>query len=216
MSAPAAYVREPGPLVTGRHAARLRRIVLVRTPQWAIRQPMLRSGLFLSAAVVVLDQITKWAVLGPLKFSPPGCRQFGAGCGEREILPFFDLRMVWNQGVSFGLLTAGSETARWALVLLQAGIAGFFVWWLRTATRSLTAASLGLVIGGAIGNVLDRARHGAVVDFLDFGGLGFPWVFNVADAAINIGAGLLLLDFVLHSEKKAPAQPAPQNGPDQA
>jgi signal peptidase II len=176
---------------------------------------MLRSGLLLASAVVVLDQIAKWAVLGPLRFSPPGCRQFGAGCGEMEITPFFDLRMVWNEGVSFGLLTAGSETARWALVALQLSIALFFVWWLRTAYRTQMAAALGLVIGGAIGNVTDRVRFGAVVDFLDFGGLGFPWVFNVADAAINIGAALLLLDFVLHSEKKAPARPAPQNGPDQ-
>jgi signal peptidase II len=175
---------------------------------------MIRSGMLLAGAVVVLDQVTKWAVLGPLNFSPPGCRSLNAGCGEVELSPIFDLRMVWNEGVSFGLLTAGSDTARWALVALQGGIAALFLWWLRTAERTLTVAALGLVIGGALGNVFDRIRYGAVVDFLDFSGLGFPWVFNVADAAINVGAGLLLLDFVLNSEKRAPAQPAPQNGPD--
>lgn len=181
---------------------------------------MLRFGLIIAAALVVGDQISKWAVLDLLNFSPPGCRQFHAGCGFIEVSPILDLRMVWNEGVSFGLLTAGSEFERWALVALQAGIAAFFLWWLRSAERRLTAAALGLVIGGALGNVIDRVRFGAVVDFLDASALSFPWVFNVADAAINVGAGLLLLDFLLHGEKKKPAEgeakqePAPQNGPD--
>lgn len=182
---------------------------------------MLRFGLLLAGGVFVLDQITKWLVLGPLAFSPPGCREVHAGCGFIEVSPFFDLRMVWNEGVSFGLLTAGSDLERWGLVALQAGIAAFFVWWLRTADRKLTAAALGLVVGGALGNVIDRVQFGAVVDFLDFSALAFPWVFNVADAAINVGAGLLLLDFLLNGEKRRPkpnseTETATQNGPDQA
>lgn len=155
---------------------------------------MLRLGLVLALVVLALDQASKSAVLYILDFSPPGCRGLQMGCGFIELSPFFDLRMVWNQGVSFGLLRAGSEIERWALVALQAGIAGVFFWWLRTSTRTLTATALGLVIGGALGNVIDRIRFGAVVDFLDFNGLWFPWVFNVADAAITIGAVCLILD----------------------
>ena len=180
---------------------------------------MLRLGLIVAAATLVLDQISKAIILGPMAFSPPSCRAYGISCGAIDVTSFFDLRMVWNEGVSFGLLTAGSGFERWALVALQLAIAGFFFWWLRTAARPMTAIALGLVIGGAVGNVLDRIRFGAVVDFLDFTGLYFPWVFNVADAGINVGAGLLLLDFLLHGDKKpapkAVADPAPQNGPDQ-
>lgn len=181
---------------------------------------MLRFGLVLAAVVLVLDQVSKWWILGPMGFSPAGCREIHAACGYVELSPIFDLRMVWNEGVSFGLLTAGSDLARWGLVLLQGGIAAFFVYWLRTAARPLTATALGLVVGGALGNVIDRIRFGAVVDFLDFSGMAFPWVFNVADAAINVGAGLLLLDFLLNGEKRTGTETkpdaAPQNGPDQA
>ena len=177
---------------------------------------MLRFGLIFSVLVLVLDQAAKAVVLGPLGFSPPGCLELHAGCGFIKISSIFDLRMVWNQGVSFGLLRAGEEGARWALVGLQAGIAGLFFWWLRSAERRLTAVALGLVVGGALGNVVDRIRFGAVVDFLDFSGLAFPWVFNVADAAINVGAALLVIDFLRNGEKKSAPTPAsaPQNGQD--
>lgn len=177
---------------------------------------MLRLGLVFAALVLVLDQAAKAVVLGPMGFSPPGCLEMHVGCGFIHVSPIFDLRMVWNKGVSFGLLRAGEESARWGLVALQAGIAALFFWWLRSADRRLTAVALGLVIGGALGNVIDRIRFGAVVDFLDFTGLFFPWVFNIADAAINIGAALLVIDFLRNGEKKgarAPA-PAPQNGQD--
>ncbi|HVY85979.1 MAG TPA: signal peptidase II [Caulobacterales bacterium] len=175
---------------------------------------MFRFGLILAGIVFVLDQITKYLVLGPMAFSPPGCRTLGMNCGELHILPFFDMRMVWNQGVSFGMLRAGSELGRWLLVLMSFTIAGLFGWWLRTAQRRLTGWALGLVIGGALGNVIDRIRFGAVADFLDFHALFFPWVFNVADASITVGAGLLLLDFFLNGEGKSPVRAAPKNGQD--
>src|SRR5262249_13111729 len=100
-------------------------------------------------------------------------------------------------------------------VLLSFAIAGVFGSWLRTETRPLTGWALGLVIGGAIGNVVDRIRFGAVVDFLDFRDLWipFPWVFNVADGSITVGAALLLADFLLHGEGKR--APAPKNGQEQ-
>jgi signal peptidase II len=145
-------------------------------------------------------------VLEVLKFSPPGCLETHFGCRKIEISGIFDLTMVWNYGVSFGMLKASDGLARWALIALSLGIAGFFVWWMRTATRPLTGWALGLVVGGALGNVIDRIRFGAVADFLDFSGLYFPWVFNVADAAITVGAALLALDFLRNGEEKQPTK----------
>ncbi len=132
---------------------------------------MLRFGLTLSALVFVADQISKWLVLEKLRFSPPGCLESGYGCGFIELSPIFDLQMLWNRGVSFGLLRADHDIVRWGLVVLSLGIAGVFLWWLRSAERRLTGAALGLVVGGALGNVIDRIRFGAVADFLDFKGL---------------------------------------------
>lgn len=169
---------------------------------------MLRFGLILATAVFVVDQFSKWLVLGPGKFSPPGCLEAGFGCRHIELSPVFDLTMVWNRGVSFGLLRADSDVTRWLLVGMSLVIAGLFASWLRSADRRLTGAALGLVIGGALGNVIDRGRFGAVVDFLDFNGLWFPWVFNVADAAISIGAVLLAADMLLFTESK-PGEGAP-------
>ncbi len=162
---------------------------------------MLRFGLILASLVFVADQIVKWIVLGPGQFSPPGCLEAGYGCRLIELSPIFDLQMVWNRGVSFGLLRANEDLARWGLVALSFVISGVFLWWLKGAERRLTAIALGLVIGGALGNVVDRIRFGAVADFLDFNGLGFfPWVFNVADAAITVGAVLLAVDMVFFAE----------------
>jgi len=162
---------------------------------------MLRFGFSLSALVFVVDQASKWLVLERLNFSPPGCLEGGYNCRFIELSPFFDLQMVWNRGISFGLMRADSEVGRWGLGALMLLIAGIFANWLRSAERRLTAVSLGLVIGGALGNVVDRIRFGAVVDFFDFNGLWFPWVFNVADAAITVGAVLLAIDMVFFSEE---------------
>lgn len=161
---------------------------------------MLRFGLMFSALVFVADQVSKWVVLGPGAFSPPGCREANLGCRYIELSPFFDLHMVWNRGISFGLFRADSEVARWGLVAAMVVIAGVFLRWLKDAERRLTAVALGLVIGGALGNVIDRIRFGAVADFLDFNGLWFPWVFNVADASITVGAILLAYDMVFVAE----------------
>lgn len=161
---------------------------------------MFRFGLIIAGVVFIADQISKWIVLGPGRFSPPGCLEAGYGCRFIELTPFFDLQMVWNRGVSFGLLRADQDLARWGLVALSFGISAVFLYWLKTAERRLTAIALGLVVGGALGNVIDRIRFGAVADFLDFNGLWFPWVFNVADAAITVGALLLAWDMVFVAE----------------
>jgi signal peptidase II len=108
--------------------------------------------------------------------------------------------MVRNTGVSFGLFGGGE--ARWALSVFSIVVAGALAWWALQAQRRLLVTAIGLVIGGAIGNAIDRIRFGYVVDFLDFSATGlFPWVFNVADSAITVGVMLLILDSVL-SERK--------------
>jgi signal peptidase II len=180
--------------------ARASRLARVLPPGHKPR--MLRFGLIIAAVVFVLDQITKWIVLEPMRFGSQACLRDNYGCRFIELTPFFDLQMVWNRGVSFGLLRANEDLARWGLVALSFVISGVFFWWLRTAERKLTAVALGLVIGGALGNVIDRIRFGAVADFLDFNGLWFPWVFNVADAAISVGAILLAADMLFLAESE--------------
>lgn len=161
--------------------------------------PISRLGLYaygLAALTAVLDQLSKAWVLGPLRLDDRG---------SIPVLPFFHLTLVENRGVSFGLLRADSAFGRWALVAAALAVVIGLVWWVRKADRPLFATAVGLVIGGALGNnLIDRARIGRVVDFLDFSGLYFPWVFNVADSAIILGVALLLLDNVLAAKQTEP------------
>ncbi len=164
-----------------------------------------RYGLFfLAPLVILLDQWSKWLVLKTPQLNALSCLEGTARCGKIEISSLFDISMVWNWGVSFGQFQSDG-IMRWVLVAFQLGIAiGFGVWLLR-AERRWTGIALALVIGGAIGNVIDRVRFGAVVDFLDFSGLHFIWVFNVADAAISVGAVLLFIDQFLMSRSESSA-----------
>jgi signal peptidase II len=139
----------------------------------------------LAAAVIAVDQLSKFWILNGLNLPARG---------QVPITPFFNLTMVWNRGVSFGLLRAEVDLARWGLALFSLVVAVALAFWARNLTRRLPAVALGLVIGGALGNLIDRARFGAVADFLDFSGLMFHWVFNIADSGITIGVALLLLD----------------------
>ncbi len=168
-----------------------------------------RRNLWLLAGLVplilVLDQATKWWVLNTPVFNALACLEARRGCGQIEVSGIFDLTMVWNRGMSYGLFQS-EGAARWLLVALTLTIAIVFAIWLARAERRLTALSLALVVGGAVGNVIDRIRFGAVVDFFDFSGLWFPYVFNVADAAISVGAVLLFLDqFLVSRKEKSPA-----------
>lgn len=150
-----------------------------------------------AAAVVIADQASKAFILGP--FDLPD-RQVV------EVLPIFRLSMVWNPGVSFGLLAARGDLGRWLLVGFAALVVLALAWWARQIRRPLSALAVGLVMGGAIGNnVIDRVRFGAVADFLDFSGIGFKWVFNVADSAITVGVILLLIEMVRGERTAAPA-----------
>lgn len=143
--------------------------------------------------IVVVDQLTKAWVISGLDLRT---------VGQIPILPpVLNFTWVENRGVSFGLFGDGS--ARWMLSVFSVVVAGVLGWWALKADRRLLVSAIGLIMGGAIGNVIDRIRFGFVVDFLDFSGTGvFPWVFNVADSAITVGVILLILDSVL-SERAA-------------
>jgi signal peptidase II len=142
---------------------------------------------------MVLDQISKWWILAEV-MNPPRVI---------EITPFFNLVLVLNRGASFGMLGGGGAWAPWALLALAAAIlTGLGIWLARTPSRWV-AAGLGLVIGGAVGNVVDRLRYGAVIDFLDFHLAGFHWpAFNLADSAITVGVGILLVDALIGKRTK--------------
>jgi signal peptidase II len=133
--------------------------------------------------------------------------------GQIPVLPIFRLSMVMNRGVSYGLLRADNDLQRFLLVAAAAAVVAVLAFWVRQADRPLFATAIGLVIGGALGNnLIDRVRIGQVVDFLDFSGLGFPWVFNVADSAITVGVVLLLIDSFF-GPKPSPGK-APENTTD--
>lgn len=152
-------------------------------------------GAVAAAAILAADQALKAWMLGPFDLPERG---------RVAVLPFLDLVMVWNRGVSYGLLRQDGELGRWLLIGLGLAGAALFAWWLRTADRLLPALSLGLVIGGALSNVLDRVLHGAVADFFLFHVGGFQWyVFNVADAAIVAGVGGLLLAWATERRENA-------------
>ncbi|MDC7683910.1 signal peptidase II [Asticcacaulis sp. BYS171W] len=155
--------------------------------------PLGRRVLWLSLIALILDQASKIWILYGLQL--PSLQQV-------KIWPFFSFSMVWNNGVSFGFLSSDG-IGRWLLVLFSLGVAVCLLDWVRRAERRVLAIGLALVAGGAIGNAIDRIAYGAVVDFLDFSGLGFKWVFNVADAAINVGVALLFIDvFFLNKEDR--------------
>jgi signal peptidase II len=150
----------------------------------------LRFGLAVAAIVLVLDQLSKLALIELLRAHPGGI----------EIAPFFNLVQVWNRGVSFGVLNTqvAPESQRWLLAGLAVVVAALLGFWLRKAERPLDRLALGLVIGGAVGNAIDRVVYGAVADFFDFHVAGWHWpAFNIADAAITCGAIGLILGAIL-------------------
>lgn len=153
------------------------------------------SALGLAAAVIVLDQLVKHWILTVLELPLLVTLKVGG--------PLY-LTMVWNTGVSFGFLRADQDLVRWALVAFSVIVAVLIGNWARKAERPVSALGLGLVMGGALGNAIDRARFGAVVDFVDVSRLMFPWVFNVADSAITVGVILLLADSL---RRERPIQP---------
>jgi len=146
-------------------------------------------GLAVAALVFAADQASKAWVLYGLRFID--CPV----CAPVEVAPFFDLTMVWNRGISYGLLPAGSPLGVWLLIGFSLGMSVVLTWWLFRAEGRWLALGLGLVVGGALGNVIDRFVYGAVADFFHFHAFGKSWyVFNVADAAIVMGVVGILID----------------------
>lgn len=139
----------------------------------------------LALVVILADQLTKLWILHGLKLPE---------LGSVPVFGPLHLTMVWNQGVSFGLFRGEAEWVRWVLAAFSAIVAVVLGVWARRVERPLLGVAIGLVMGGAIGNLIDRVRLGAVADFIDVKALHFPWVFNVADSAISIGVVLLLID----------------------
>jgi signal peptidase II len=156
-------------------------------------------GLSIAAAIFAADQATKWIVINILQLKQRS---------SIELLPIFDLKWVENRGVSMGLLTADSDIGRWLLVALTAGISIFVAAWLWREKRRDDAIALSFVLGGALGNIVDRIRFGYVVDFADlhFGDIHPFLVFNVGDAAITIGVLLLLIRALLTRERTPPRE----------
>jgi signal peptidase II len=149
----------------------------------------LRAGLAAAAAALIADQGMKTLLLYGFGFA-------AMGPGEHvEVLPFFDLVMVWNRGISYGLLQPHGISGTWLLTFFSLAATVALGWWLTRTERVFPAIGLGLVIGGALGNVVDRILYGAVADFFHFHAFGRDWyVFNVADAAIVAGVAVLLVD----------------------
>ncbi len=150
----------------------------------------LRLGLPVAAGILAVDQASKWWILESARLPEVGqVRLLEAG-------PFgLDLTMVWNRGVTFGLLSGQGSWNHVLLALVATVIAGVLLRWMARAENRPTALALGAVVGGAVGNVIDRFRFGAVVDFVDAHAWGWHWyVFNIADAAIVCGVAVLLAD----------------------
>jgi signal peptidase II len=144
-------------------------------------------GFTIAFVVFILDQLAKLGVTGPL-----GLDRIG---DQLVLLPVFNFTYVRNEGISLGLLNATDPLGRWLLVALTAAIAVAVAVWIGREKNRIDQAALGLVLGGALGNILDRVRFGYVVDFADlhFGDFRPFLVFNVGDAAISIGVVILLL-----------------------
>ncbi len=159
-------------------------------------RPIDRQAMVLVAITLVADQVSKQLLLGYLQ---------QAGAVVPVIDGFFRLVIVWNRGVSFGLLGGEEALPPWVLSAVAIAVCiGLFVW-LRRNDNALTAWGIGLVMGGAIGNVIDRARWGAVFDFADFHIGRWHWpAFNVADSAIVVGVGLMLIDSLIGDRRRAP------------
>ncbi|MDO5621700.1 MAG: signal peptidase II [Paracoccus sp. (in: a-proteobacteria)] len=150
--------------------------------------PGLAPAVWAAALVLLLDQATKYIVVHIMQLDRVGAIDL--------IDPWLNLRMAWNQGMNFGLMASDQNLTRWLLIAVALGISAWVGWWLwRNRPGRLAQIAAGVLIGGALGNVIDRLTYGAVADFLNMSLPGWhnPYSFNVADIAIFIGAfGLVL------------------------
>lgn len=161
-------------------------------------------GLTIAAVLAIIDQIVKYIVVYPLALPSRGVEGI-------ELLPFFNLTFTTNYGISMGFFYADSWAMRWALVALTVAVASFVAVWMWREKARADVMALGMVLGGAIGNIIDRVRLGYVVDYADFHiGTWRPFlIFNIADAAISIGVLILLARALLLREKTAETTTGP-------
>lgn len=152
-------------------------------------------GLAIAAVVALIDQVSKWYIVGPLDLRR---------VGHIDLLPFFDFTYTENRGVSLGMFQANSIETRWALVALTAGIALVVLVWLMREKKLGDIAGLALILGGALGNIRDRFELGYVIDFADLHiGTFRPFmIFNIADAAITFGVLIILARSLLVRDKE--------------
>ncbi len=158
----------------------------------------MRAFTITAIATFGLDQVLKWLVVQQLNLKD---------LGEIDVIPtLLNLRMAWNEGINFGLFSSSSDVMRWVLIAVALVISGYVLWWVRKERAGRwSMISAGLLVGGALGNVVDRLVYGAVADFLNMSCCGFenPYSFNVADIAVFAGA----LGLVVFMQK--PTAPIP-------
>ena len=182
----------------------------MQKPQFYWSWPQI-IGLTLILDILILDQVSKWAITELIL--RPELSGTGLGFGawimdpplrldfvSVPVMPYFNLTMVWNEGVSFGMFKG---MGIWPLVILAGGVASVFAFWLMLTRSKWEAVGLAMVIGGAIGNIIDRFRFGAVADFLDVYVGDYHWpAFNVADSAITIGVVMLVIHGLFLNKKE--------------
>ncbi|NTU76503.1 MAG: signal peptidase II [Alphaproteobacteria bacterium] len=158
-----------------------------------MRERYVNIGVYLATAVALIDQFSKWWLLH-IAMNPPR---------TIPVTSFFNLVLSWNRGVTFGLFNRDNAWMSYVFIGAAVIILLLLLAWLMRATSLKVALGLGLVMGGAVGNIVDRIRYSAVLDFLDFHAFGYHWyAFNAADSAIVCGVGLLLLDNLVSNTKK--------------
>ncbi len=156
--------------------------------------PLSGIGMTIATMIFIIDQVYKYWMIHVYQI---------AQRGKVEITSFFDLVMVWNRGVSYGLFAQDSDLGRYALAGFAVAVSLALVWWLARQIHTIAAVGLGLVIGGALGNALDRLNYGAVADFFSLHAFGYHWyVFNTADVAIVAGVMALLYEALFIAEEK--------------
>jgi signal peptidase II len=160
------------------------------------RSPHFRFGLIIAALAFILDQVSKWIVIVPLSLET---KPFGV----IELSSFFNLTWAENCGISLSMFAKCNDTTRWTLVAVTGLVAAAVAIWMRREKARGDVLALALILGGALGNIVDRIRHGYVVDFADlhFGDFRPFMIFNVADACISIGVLLLVARALLLGEK---------------
>lgn len=158
------------------------------------RSPYLRFGLIFAAIAFILDQITKWVIAVPLSLERKGLI---------ELTSFFDLRWAENCGISLSMFASCTDTTRWTLVAVTGIVAGAVAFWMTREQAKGDVIALAMILGGALGNIVDRVRFGYVVDFADLhiGEFRPFMIFNVADACITLGVLLLVARALLLGEK---------------